>query len=115
MRSTSYLPSCQAAAHPCAVPGLPDLNEGPAASASVFVGAVVQKMVTEAKRNGLLSAEEAASQVDAPNIQQQQGTRMGNWLTKEQARELLAVADSSTAQGKRDYAILALLFGCTLR
>lgn len=47
--------------------------------------AAVRKMVTEAKRNGLLSAEEAANLTDVPNIRQQ-GTRLGNWLTKEQAR-----------------------------
>jgi hypothetical protein len=61
-------------------------------------------MVTEAKRNGLLSSEEASSLTDVPNIRQQ-GTRLGNWLTKEQARELLAVPDRATAKGKRDYAI----------
>ena len=76
--------------------------------------AAVRKMVTEAKRNGLLSSEESANLTDVPNIRQQ-GTRLGNWLTKEQARELLAVPDRSTVKGKRDYAILALLVGCALR
>ncbi len=76
--------------------------------------AAVRKMVTEAKRNGLLSQEEAASLTDVPNIRQK-GTRLGNWLTKEQARELLAVPDRSTVKGKRDYALLALLVGCALR
>ncbi len=76
--------------------------------------AAVRKMVTEAKRNGLLSQGEAASLTDVPNIRQK-GTRLGNWLTKEQARELLAVPDRSTVKGKRDYAILALLVGCALR
>lgn len=76
--------------------------------------AAVRKMVTEAKRNGLLSSEEAASLTDVPNVRQS-GTRLGNWLSKEQARELLAVPDRSTARGKRDYAILAVLVGCALR
>ena len=76
--------------------------------------AAVRKMVTQAKRIGLLSAEEAASLTDIPNARQS-GTRLGNWLTKEQARELLAVPDRSTVKGKRDYAILALLVGCALR
>lgn len=43
------------------------------------------------------------------------GTRLERWLTKEQARELLAVPDRSTLKGKRDYAILTLLVGCALR
>ena len=51
---------------------------------------------------------------DVPNIAQR-GTRLGNWLTKKQARELLAVPDRSTLKGKRDYVILALLTGCALR
>lgn len=76
--------------------------------------AAVRSMVREARRGGLLSFEEAASLTDVPNIQQR-GTRLGNWLTKEQARELLAVPDRSTLKGKRDYAILALLVGCALR
>lgn len=74
----------------------------------------VRKLVNEAKRNGWVSAEEAAAMTDIPNVRQQ-GTRLGNWLTKEQARELLAVPDRQTVKGKRDYAILALLVGCALR
>jgi integrase len=62
----------------------------------------------------MLSAEEAAHLTEIPNIRQK-GTRLGNWLTKEQAKELLAVPDRSTLKGKRDYVILALLVGCALR
>ncbi len=76
--------------------------------------AAVRKMVTEAKRNGLLSSEEASNLTEVPNVRQR-GTRLGNWLTKEQARELLQVPDRSLLKGKRDYAILALLVGCALR
>ncbi len=74
----------------------------------------VRKLVTEAKRAGVIGAEEAAQMADVPNVRQQ-GTRLGNWLTKEQAKDLLAVPDRSTMKGKRDYAILALLVGCALR
>ena len=76
--------------------------------------AAIRKLVTEARKNGMLSAEEAANLTEIPNIRQK-GTRLGNWLTKEQARELLAVPDRSTPKGKRDYALLALLVGCALR
>ena len=76
--------------------------------------AAVRALVREARQNGMLSSEEAATLTDVPNVPQR-GTRMGNWLTKEQARELLAVPDRSTVKGKRDYAILALLVGCALR
>jgi integrase len=74
----------------------------------------VRKMVHEARRSGMLGVEEAASLTDVPNIRQQ-GIRVGNWLTREQTREILAVPDRSTLKGKRDYVILALLVGCALR
>jgi integrase len=71
-------------------------------------------MVSEAHKNGMLSREEAAHLTEIPNIKQR-GTRLGNWLTREQAKQLLAVPDRSTLKGKRDYVILALLVGCALR
>jgi integrase len=74
----------------------------------------VRKMVGEARRAGMIGLEEAASLTDIPNISQK-GTRLGNWLSREQAKELLAVPDRSTLKGKRDYVILALLVGCALR
>jgi integrase len=74
----------------------------------------VRKLVSESRRNGLIGMEEAAALTDIPNVRQQ-GTRLGNWLTREQAKELLTVPDRSTLKGKRDYVILALLVGCALR
>ena len=44
-----------------------------------------------------------------------EGVRAGNWLTREQARDLLLAPDTSTLKGKRDRAILAVLLGCGLR
>jgi len=67
----------------------------------------VRKMIGEARRAGMLRSEEAATLTDVPNISEK-GTRLGNWLTREQAKELLAVPDRSTLKGKRDYVILAL-------
>ena len=74
----------------------------------------VRKLIAEARKNGLIGVEEAASLSGVPNIRQK-GIRLGNWLTREQAKELLAVPDRSTLKGKRDYVILALLVGCALR
>jgi integrase len=54
------------------------------------------------------------SLTDIPNISQK-GTRLGNWLTREQAKDLLTVPERSTLKGKRDYVILARLVGCALR
>ena len=74
----------------------------------------VRKLVSEARRAGMIGQDEASSLTDIPNIRQK-GTRLGNWLTREQAKELLAVPDRSTFKGTRDYVILALLVGCALR
>jgi integrase len=74
----------------------------------------VRKLVGEAQRNGIIDAEEAANLAGVPNLSQK-GTRLGNWLTREQAKELLTVPDRSKIKGERDYAILALLLGCALR
>jgi integrase len=74
----------------------------------------MRKLVGEARRNGMIGLEEATNLTDVPNARQK-GTRLGNWLTREQAKELLAVPDRSTLKGKRDYVIIALLVGCALR
>ena len=76
--------------------------------------AAVRKMISEAEAEGAIGVEEAARLTGVPNVRQR-GSRLGNWLTREQARELLAVPDRSTLKGKRDYAILSLLVGCALR
>jgi integrase len=74
----------------------------------------MRKLITEARCSDMLGAEEASNLTDVPNIAQK-GTRLGNWLTRDQAKALLAVPDRATLKGKRDYAILALLTGCALR
>src|ERR1700722_12871129 len=74
----------------------------------------VRKLIGEAQRNGIIGVEEAANLSGVPNLSQK-GTRVGNWLTREQSKELLTVPDRSKIKGKRDYAILALLLGCALR
>jgi integrase len=74
----------------------------------------IRKLVSEARRNGMIEREEADNLTDIPNVRQK-GTRLGNWLTREQTKELLAVPDRSKLKGKRDYVIIALLVGCALR
>ncbi len=61
----------------------------------------VRKLVREAKRAGMIGTEEAANLNDIPNVPQR-GTRLGNWLTREQAKELLAIPNRSILKGKRD-------------
>src|SRR5882762_1907522 len=54
----------------------------------------VRKLIGEAQRNGIIGVEEAANLSGVPNLSQK-GTRAGNWLTREQAKELLTVPDRS--------------------
>lgn len=74
----------------------------------------IRSLIGEVRRAGVMGAEDASQMTDIPNVRQQ-GTRLGNWLTREQAKELLAIPDRSTLKGKRDYVILSLLVGCALR
>ena len=55
---------------------------------------------------------EAAAGVDNSRSS---GVRAGNWLTPEQAKDLLLAPDENTLKGKRDGALLGLLVGCGLR
>jgi site-specific recombinase XerD len=45
----------------------------------------------------------------------QLGFRSGNWLSAEQSSEVLKYASGDSMRAKRDYAMLALLFGCGFR
>jgi integrase len=45
----------------------------------------------------------------------QAGIRAGQWLTREQAEDLLSAPDPATRKGRRDRALLAVLIGCGLR
>jgi site-specific recombinase XerD len=56
----------------------------------------VRKLIGEAQRNRIISAEDAANLAGVPNLSQK-GTRVGNWLTREQAKELLTVPDRCRA------------------
>jgi site-specific recombinase XerD len=76
--------------------------------------AALRKLAREAAANGWLDAETAAGIDQVPGVKQQ-GTRTGNWLTKQQAAELLHAPDARTLKGVRDRAILAVLIGCALR
>jgi integrase len=76
--------------------------------------AAIKRLVTAASLAGLLPASTVAAinEVKGPP---RRGNRIGNWLTIEQARNLLRVPDRETLKGKRDYALLAVLIGCGLR
>jgi len=76
--------------------------------------AAVRRLAHEAADAGLLSPDLAAGISRVKGVKQL-GQRSGNWLSLEQSSEVLSRARGHLMREKRDYAMLALLFGCGLR
>ena len=76
--------------------------------------AAVRRLAYEASDNGLLNPDLAAG-IRRVKGAKRLGIRLGNWLTIDQGRRLLAVPASGSVRDKRDHAILSLLLGCGLR
>jgi len=76
--------------------------------------AAVRRLAHEAADAGLLSPELAAGISRVKGLKQL-GFRSGNWLSAEQSSEVLKRAWGDTMRAKRDYAMLAMLFGCGFR
>src|ERR1700674_1983235 len=72
--------------------------------------AAVRRLAYEAADAGLLSPELAAS-IRRGKGAKKLGTRIGNWLTANEARTLWQFPDAHTLKGKRDRALLAILLG----
>jgi integrase len=90
------------------------VGEGKSSSTVGVHLAAIKALTRAAVKAGLMAAETAASINDVKGAPRR-GNRIGNWLTREQAQELLSLPDRESLKGKRDYAILALLLGCGLR
>ena len=76
--------------------------------------AAVRRLAHEASDAGLLSPELAAGISRVKGVKQL-GFRAGNWLSAVQSSEVLQRALGEGMRAKRDYAMLALLFGCGFR
>jgi site-specific recombinase XerD len=76
--------------------------------------AAVRRLAHEAADSGLLSPELAAGISRVKGVKQL-GFRFGNWLSAEQSSEVLKHACGDSMRAKRDYAMLAMLFGCGFR
>jgi len=76
--------------------------------------AAVRRLAHEAADAGLLSPDLAAGISRVKGVKQL-GQRSGNWLSLEQSSQVLSRARGDHMREKRDYAMLALLFGCGLR
>src|ERR1700686_1005800 len=76
--------------------------------------AAVRRLAHEAAASGLLSPELAAGISRVKGVKQL-GFRLDNWLSAEESSEVLKRACGDSMRAKRDYAMLALLFGCGFR
>jgi len=76
--------------------------------------AAVRRLAHEAADSGLLSPELAAGISRVRGVKQL-GFRSGNWLSAEQSSEVLQHSLGDSMRAKRDYAMLAMLFGCGFR
>jgi site-specific recombinase XerD len=74
----------------------------------------IRKLAQEAGDNGLIE-QHLANGISKVKGVKSSGIRSGNWLTKDQAQELINSPDTSTLKGLRDRAILAIMIGGGLR
>jgi site-specific recombinase XerD len=77
--------------------------------------AAVRRLAYEAADSGLLSPELAAGIRRVKGVKQL-GSRLGNWLSSDQAKRLLEATDGEDLlRNIRDLAMLAVMLGCGLR
>ncbi len=76
--------------------------------------AAVRALAQEAADQGLLDQAEAAA-IRRVRGERVSGSRMGMWISKEELDRILLTPDRSTLRGKRDYALLSVLFSTGIR
>src|ERR1700736_2431017 len=73
----------------------------------------IRRLADESAESGWLSPELAIG-IRVKGVKRL-GRKMGNWLTRNQAQELVNAASKNSLRGWRDGAMLGLLLGCGLR
>lgn len=74
----------------------------------------IRKLALEASDNGLIDHATAQAIGRVEGVRKE-GKRLGNWLSQQQAQQLLELPNANSVKGLRDRAILAVLLGCGLR
>lgn len=85
----------------------------PASSINQRLSAI-RKLALEAADNELIAEGQAQAIQRVPGVKIR-GRKMGNWLSKAEAEQLIRQPDAATHKGQRDRAILAVMIGCGLR
>ncbi|MEM7132060.1 MAG: tyrosine-type recombinase/integrase [Chloroflexota bacterium] len=89
-------------------------NSGTSASSINQRITAIRKLALECADNGLIE-ESTAQAIRRVEGVRTEGRKLGNWLSKNKAQQLLNVPDTGTLKGLRDRALLAVLLGCGLR
>ena len=76
--------------------------------------AAVRALAQEAADQKMLGAVEAAA-IQRIRGEKTSGIRMGMWIQKEELDRILLAPDRNTVRGRRDYAMLAVLFATGIR
>src|SRR5271169_467479 len=74
----------------------------------------IRRLADESAESGWLSPEHAIGIRRVKGVKRL-GRKMGNWLTRNQAQELVNAVSRTNLRGWRDGAMLGLLLGCGLR
>jgi len=74
----------------------------------------IRRLADESAESGWLSPELAIGIRRVKDVKRL-GRKMGNWLTRSQAQELVNAASKTDVRGWRDGAMVGLLLGCGLR
>jgi integrase len=74
----------------------------------------IRRLADESAESGWLSPELAIGIRRVKGVKRL-GRKMGNWLTRNQAQELVNASSTNSLRGWRDGAMLGLLLGCGLR
>src|SRR5271157_12949 len=75
----------------------------------------IRRLADESAESGWLSPELAIGIRRVKGAKWWLGRKIGNWLTGNQAQELLNAVSQDSLRGRRDGAMLGLLLGCGLR
>ena len=101
---------------PLALQGYKDylIEQGYSASKINLALSALRRMIKQANMNGLIPYDRAVTLQSVEGVKAE-GVRLGNWLTQEQAQQLLETPNTKTLKGLRDRAILAVFLGAALR
>lgn len=90
------------------------LSHGKRPSTINVMLSAVRKLYQEAEDNGWIDAATCAGVQRVKGLRRL-GEATGNWLSNEDAVQLLRMPDMQTVLGLRDAALIALLYGCAFR